>query len=103
MGKIRPVSSAKGMNWAGGTWPSSAFCQRSNASTPTMAFVFKVDLGLIVQRELIALQRPAQMDLQFEPVARGGRDLRRIELEVVLAALLGRVHRHVSGLHQGLL
>ena len=34
IGTIRPISSANGMNWSGGTRPRSGWRQRSSASTP---------------------------------------------------------------------
>jgi len=34
IGRIKPVSSAIGMNSVGGTWPRSSFFQRSSASMP---------------------------------------------------------------------
>ena len=61
IGTIRPVSSASGMNCAGRhRAAASGWFQRSSASTPVMRPLAQVDLGLVVQHELVALQRAAQ-------------------------------------------
>ena len=39
IGRMRPVSSATGMNLVGVTGPSSALFHRSSASTPAIPFV----------------------------------------------------------------
>ena len=63
---MKPVSSATGMNSVGGTSPSSGERQRSRASAPTMRRRPRLDDGLVVQRELVALQRPAQQAVHLE-------------------------------------
>ena len=45
IGMIRPVSSARGMNWAGETMPSSGCCQRTRASKPTSSRLSMSTLG----------------------------------------------------------
>ena len=42
---MSPVSSATGMNWDGGTMPSSGCFQRIRASTPATAPVVALSLG----------------------------------------------------------
>ena len=61
-----------------------------------------VDLWLIVQRELVALQRAAQRTLQHQALDRLRLDLLGEETEAVLAVFLGEIHRHVGILGQRL-
>ena len=61
-----------------------------------------IDLRLIVQRELVALQRAAQRGLQRQALDRLRLDLLGEEAEAVLAVFLGEVHRHVGVLGQRL-
>ena len=61
-----------------------------------------VDLGLVVQRELVALQRAAQGALQRQALDRLRLDLLGEEAEAVLAVFLGEIHRHVGILGQRL-
>ena len=55
---MKPLSSATGMNSPGATSPSSGSRQRSSASAPTTRAAVQVDLRLVVQPELAALERP---------------------------------------------
>ena len=102
IGTMSPVSSASGMNWSGATMPRSGWFQRSSASTPTMRPVPMSTRRLVVQHELAAAERLAQRRFEREPLERMAVLLRRIELEVVLAPLLGEVHRDVGVLEQRL-
>ena len=56
-----------------------------------------------MQQEFIALDRPPEAGLQRQPLERMLVHLYRIELQIVLALLLGAVHRNVSVLQQRLL
>ena len=53
--------------------PRTGCCQRTSASKPTISPVSQVDRGLVVQRQLVALQRAAQVGLELEPLAPAGR------------------------------
>jgi hypothetical protein len=60
----------------------------------------KVDLRLIVQLELVALQCTAQTRFQRETLERVGVELLGIELKIVLSLSLRLVHRDVGVLHE---
>ena len=62
---IRPISSATGMNSAGDSRPRAGWFQRSRASTPTTLPARKVDDRLIVDLELAAVARVAQLVLEL--------------------------------------
>ena len=102
IGTISPVSSASGMNCIGGSTPSSGWVQRSSASTPVICPRRHIHLGLVVQRELVAIERVAQRGLQRQPLDRLGLGLLGEEAEAVLAVFLGEIHRHVGILGQRL-
>ena len=61
-----------------------------------------VYLRLVVQRELVALQRAAQRRFQRQPLDRLRLDFRGEEAIAVLAVFLGEIHRHVGILGQRL-
>ncbi len=63
----------------------------------------EIHLGLISERELLELERPAQIRLEREPLDRVRFHAAAIELIVVLALFLREVHRHVGVLHHRLL
>ena len=67
---MRPVDSASGMNTSGGAGRSVGCVQRTSASTLVTDVEREVELGLVVQLELVALEREVQ-------VARAGRAGRR--------------------------
>ena len=71
--------------------------QRLDAVDPASR---NVELRLIVQRELIELERVTQTGFEHQPLDRLRLDLRREEAEVVLAFFLGKIHRHVGVLGQ---
>ena len=83
-------------NSSGGTRPRSGWCQRSSASNPIVRSSLEIDQRLVVQLELVALDRMAQVALDRhpldEPVAQG--DVER--LETPASELLGAVHRGVG-------
>ena len=70
---IRPVSSATGMNSPGASRPRSGCCQRTSASTPTIAAGREVDDRLVVQPQLVVLERAAQLVLGAQPARSRGR------------------------------
>src|SRR5205814_1684711 len=99
-GTISPVRSATGMKSAGDTKPRSGWFQRTSASTPVMSPSGSATIGLVHQRELVAVQRLAQFG--GEP---GVLDGARVEVRVVvgvpaLAEFLGRVHGDVGAAQQ---
>ena len=55
--RIRPVSSASGMNSAGEIRPRSAWNQRTSASTADHRAVVQAHLRLVVDHQLAALER----------------------------------------------
>jgi len=57
---------------------------------------------LVVQLELIALQRPPQLALQLQAFGHEGIDFAREELEVVPPGVLGAIHGRVGMFEQGL-
>ena len=57
-------------------------------------------LRLVMQDEFVLFQGMAQVAFQFQALQGAGVHVRLIELEVVLAALLGVVHRRVGIFHQ---
>ena len=97
---IRPVSSATPMNSPGGTRPRSGWCQRTRASTPDRPSSAELDLGLIVELELVAGEREAQVALErlarLQPGIHAGLE----EAEGIAAFLLGPIERDVGVLQQ---
>ena len=80
------------MNWAGemSPWPGQAPShQRLGADDAPVA---KVDLRLVHDHELVALDRAAELRLQHQPLDRGSAHLRREEAVAVAAVLLRVVH-----------
>ena len=95
-GTIRPVSSATGMNSAGGVIVPSGRFQRTSASKPHALARLQLDDRLVVDAELLALERAPELRFEREPLDRR-RMHRRIERLVLAAALrLGAVHRGVG-------
>ncbi len=70
IGTISPVSSASGMNASGGTSPRVGCCQRTSASNPTIGVGREVDERLVVEPQLVALERPPQVVLEVDPLER---------------------------------
>src|SRR5258708_40299711 len=62
----------------------------------------EINFRLVVQRELIALERVTKTGFQYQAVDRLYLDVLREETEAVLAVLLGEIHRHVGIFGQGL-
>ena len=58
--------------------------------------VAQVHLGLVVDHQLVALQRAAQLALEHQPLDRRGVHLRGVEGEGIAAVLLGVVHRRIG-------
>ena len=83
MGTIRPDFSASGMNRPGGTTPSSGCCHRASASTPTMRSALQIDLGLVLEKQLVALERASQLILQRNLLAFERGHQRRVGLQIV--------------------
>jgi hypothetical protein len=61
-----------------------------------------VVLRLVMQAQLVALQRPPQTALQGQPLERTGVHVLRKELVVVAAVLLGVIHGRISIAQQGI-
>src|SRR5690606_34665330 len=59
-----------------------------------------VDLRLVLERELLALERTPKLRLEREPLDRQRARGLRVELKVVLALVLRAIHREVGFLHQ---
>ena len=100
IGTIRPVSSASGMNWAGGkhaVFGMGPAQQRLDAGDLAGR---QIHLRLIVQRELLALQRMAQAVFQRQAFDRLHLRFLGEEAEIVLAVFLGEIHRRIGALGQ---
>ena len=100
-GVIRPVCSAIGMNSSGRISPSDGCCQRHSASAPTTRPVGDVDLRLVVQDELVVLDRAAQLAGEREALHGVPVLLGLVELGAGVVGL-GDVHRDVGALQQRL-
>ena len=96
------ASSATAMKSSGDTRPRLGCCQRSSASTPATAAGGEVDLRLVEEPELVALERLAQVALERQALQRAGVHRRRAELEAVASQLLGAVHGDVGAGQQRL-
>ena len=69
MSRMSPVSSARSMNSAAASSPASGCCQRTSASAPDDRARRRLDLGLVVDDELVVLDGLAQLDLVLQPAA----------------------------------
>ena len=65
---MMPISSASGMKTPGGTSPRSGCCQRTRASAPDERAVAKSNLRLVVDHELPAGGRAAEVPAEIEAV-----------------------------------
>ncbi len=98
-GSIRPVDSAISRKSAGTSKPARRVLppqQRLDAHDPVG---LELELGLVVQHELVGADRVAELADQREP---GRAEVRKVGgvLEDRLVRLLGRVHREVGPLEQ---
>src|SRR5229473_5390007 len=94
--RTRPRSSARGMNWTGPSRPWVGCCQRTSASAPTTAPEEEVDLRLVEDPELVALEGVAQVHLQAHPGVRDRAHARRVQAPGTPALVLGRQGRGCS-------
>ena len=69
-GTMSPVSSASGMNSIGGTSPRSGWRQRTSASKPTIRLGRELDDRLVVELELLLLDRRPELRLHLEAAPR---------------------------------
>ena len=95
-GRSGPVLSASGMKSAGGNIPLSGCIQRTSASTPTISSPLEVDDRLIMEDELFFLDRRLELDLAIDLIQQLGAEPGTEHLATTLAAVLGRIHRHVG-------
>ena len=102
IGTISPVSSASGMNSSGCTIPRSGWIHRIRASTPVIRPDLELDHGLVVQDELLVLERALQVGLQLQAPQRGVVHRGLEDLVATLALLLRHVHRDVGVAHERL-
>ena len=79
------------MNCAGGTSAAPPPFQRTSASTPHEAAIGEIDFGLVVQHELLLLDRAAQAILEDELAGNPRRHLLGVE-EAAIAFRLGPRH-----------
>ena len=93
---ISPVSSAIGMNSAGGIMPRSACRQRTSASQPVIAVVGEADAGLVVDFQRLVGDRLAQLDLQLAAGLQLGVHLGFEETPGAPAGGFGGIHRQIS-------
>ena len=95
-GMINPVSSASGTNRDGGTQPRIGWFHRSSASAPYDFAGHEVHDRLVVNLELLALHRPAQVHLELEVLHHLVMHRRLVHREVPLPPALREVHRQVG-------
>ena len=96
-GMIRPVASATGMKRSGGTRPRVGECQRSSASTPTIASAAEVDRAAGSGRLNSPRWRPSRSSCSSPSSSPSSRAISSLEHLVAAAAgLLGGVHRDVG-------
>ena len=93
------MRSTSGMKSTGRNRRPDGWFQRISASTPTISPVREVDLRLVVQDELVALDALAELAEQGEAARRGLLLLGR-EQRVAGAGALGVVHREVGAAEQ---
>ena len=94
--RSRPVSSAIGMNASGGTRPRVGCCHRTSASNPTTVPSASDHDRLVMDAELVAIERAAEVVLEVEPLERLIAH-RRLEQEMTLAGVaLGADHRDLG-------
>ena len=100
-GMIRPVASATGMNSSGVTSPRVGECpaqQRLDADD--RARCRAIDLGLVVDAELVPLEAEPQLVLEPEQLAELARHVVVEHLVAAAPRFLRRVHRHVGVANQ---
>ena len=68
IGMIAPVSSASGMNCVRREQPALGCCQRISASSPVIVARREIDDRLVVDHELVAVERLLQIALELEPL-----------------------------------
>src|SRR4051812_12289151 len=96
MGSIAPVRSATGMNSSGATEPEPRVLPADERLDAVDAAAAEVDLGLVVDDDLVARDGVGQVLLE-RAQARDPAVLGRVEaLGAVLAGVLGGVHRDVG-------
>ena len=64
--------------------------------------LLQIDLRLVLQEQLVAFERASQLIFQRDALALERGHERRVRLQIVLAAVLGVVHRRVGVLEQRL-
>ena len=96
MSTIIPLSSAHGMNSAGASRPRVGCSQRTSASTPVIVAAREVDHRLVVDDELVVLERVLEVHEQLEAVVRRVDHLRHERHRLALALRLRLVHRDVG-------
>ncbi len=99
---IKPLCSASGMNSSGDTNPRCGCHHRSSASTASTRMPLMRQSRLIIQRELAAIQRLAQIRLHRQVFGRAGADRFLEELQSTVSGLLAMVHGGVGVLDQRL-
>ena len=96
IGTMSPVSSASAMNSAGGSSPRSGWFQRTSASKPMTRPVAQLDDRLVVQHELVAVERAVQVVARSAARRPRGRGRRLEHLDACPAVVLRLVHRGVG-------
>ncbi len=85
---------------AGRHQPAARMAPAQQGFRARQAFAVAAELRLVEEGELLLLQGVAQVAFQLQTLQRGRVHVGLIELEVVLAALFGVIHRRVGVLHQ---
>ena len=102
IGTISPVLSAIGMNSDGGTSPRSGCRHRMSASTPDDARRREVVDRLVLEEQLVVLDRVAQRLFGLDAADGPRPDLLVEHRDAVAAVRLGVVHRGVGLVQHGL-
>ena len=95
IGTIRPVSSASGTKSSGARETSLRMLPAHERFEPFDLAGLQDDDGLVVQDELVAVDRALEVGLQLEPAQRGVVHRRFEHLVATLARFLRHVHRDV--------
>ena len=95
IGTISPVSSAIGMNSVGCQQPAVGVSPAQQRLEPDELLGHELDQRLVVQLELVALDRVAQVALDRHPLDQTTAQRGVERLEAPAAELLGAVHRGV--------
>ena len=96
IGTIRPVSSASGMKLSGLDQPARRVLPAKQRLDAVVAALIEANDGLVVDLELVQLERPLQLRLQLEPLDDALVHRRLEDAVAALAVALRHVHGDVG-------